>query len=166
MSRVRPIAPSRIKAAVKAAEDAGVRVGAVEVRPDGTIRMTAANETIAEEAAAAAKVRDDALDYGCCIYVMQAESGPIKIGISNDVYRRHGDFRIKSLETINVIFYAKCADRYTARAIESMVHKLFHEARIDGEWFDIEPHVGVSAIIEMSKKSGHELLDCVYENRN
>jgi hypothetical protein len=39
MTRVRPIAASRIKAAVKAAEDAGVRVGAIEVQPDGTIRV-------------------------------------------------------------------------------------------------------------------------------
>ena len=45
MSRLRPIAASRIKAAVKAAEEAGLRVGAIELQPDGTIKVTAASET-------------------------------------------------------------------------------------------------------------------------
>lgn len=42
MPRLRRITPSRIKAAVKAAEDAGLRVGRVEIDRDGKIILIAA----------------------------------------------------------------------------------------------------------------------------
>jgi hypothetical protein len=44
MARASRIAPARITTAVKAVEDAGVRIGTVEVLPDGTIKVTALDE--------------------------------------------------------------------------------------------------------------------------
>lgn len=70
------------------------------------------------------------------IYVVEKESGGVKIGVSQGVEGRiktlssQGGFKVK-----NLFHTQPCSNAY---AIENSLHKYFCSKRIDGEWFDVD----------------------------
>jgi hypothetical protein len=70
------------------------------------------------------------------LYFIQAESGPIKIGISDNVERRLANIRNQLYEdaTLLAVFHGD-------RRLEQRLHRSLKRYRLRGEWFDPHPHV-------------------------
>jgi hypothetical protein len=66
-------------------------------------------------------------------YLMRRPNGHHKIGISNDVDRRHDQIR-RDFPGTSLIGWFDCDDM---RQAERMLHDQFAEKRQDGEWFDL-----------------------------
>lgn len=76
------------------------------------------------------------------VYFIQVEnSGPIKIGISWDIFRRLTHIQSASYEELHLIGDIHCRDRKAALALESELHQQFKDFHIRGEWFRAEPEV-------------------------
>jgi hypothetical protein len=77
------------------------------------------------------------------LYVIQSESGHVKVGISSDPEKRRkcleesGPFR---LSLVHVLDDALASD------IERVAHKILKGKRMRGEWYDIAPGEAISAI--------------------
>lgn len=70
------------------------------------------------------------------LYLIQSESGYIKIGISKRVERRLRDLQISSPEKLTLLFYQPLQK---AELIEKKLHQRFSDKRLRGEWFDLTP---------------------------
>ncbi len=71
-----------------------------------------------------------------CLYAIQAESGPIKLGISV-----HPQSRLSQLQTASHEPLALIATTRGTEADEAALHSLFAESRLRGEWFADSPHL-------------------------
>lgn len=84
------------------------------------------------------------------IYVVEKESGAVKIGISQDAEKRirtlskQGGFKIMNLFHTN-----PCSN---AREIEHQMHIKYKEFRIDGEWFKVSFDDSVKSLKEIFDK--------------
>ena len=85
-----------------------------------------------------------------CIYVVEKESGAVKIGISQDVEKRirtlskQGGFKI-----MNLFYTNPCSN---AREIEHQMHIKYKGFRIDGEWFKVSFDDSVKSLKEIFNK--------------
>lgn len=68
------------------------------------------------------------------VYLLYSESGLYKIGVSNDVEKRMSTLKTGSGYPIMCLAYYKTKDKPTT--VERILHKLFDEFRVQGEWFD------------------------------
>jgi len=79
------------------------------------------------------------------IYVVQASSGEVKIGISSNVRKRIESLKTSSPLPLNAVFTAQTND---AKSVEKIVHAKFRQNRVQGEWFKIDSQCAVDAITE------------------
>lgn len=70
------------------------------------------------------------------VYFVGSESGPVKIGFSNDVFRRFRALRNSSPVPLYVL-----AARSGSRVVEREYHRRFARFRIHGEWFERTPEL-------------------------
>ena len=80
------------------------------------------------------------------IYVIGREGGPVKIGVS---VQPHG--RVIELQTgcpfpLKLFYAHPIATRAEAMQHEAMIHRVYEENRLVGEWFDICEEQGQEAI--------------------
>ena len=84
-------------------------------------------------------------ESGCCVYfVQQGANGPIKIGRSNfsDIRVRVSSLQVGNPQKINLIGCFAAIPAY-----ELVLHRIFEDARIRGEWYT--PTQDLLDIIEM-----------------
>jgi len=74
-------------------------------------------------------------------FVQQAPDGPIKIGISRDVQGRIAALQSSSAHPLRLLGQIP-----GGRALEAHLHELFHERRLQGEWF--EPVADILSLME------------------
>lgn len=69
------------------------------------------------------------------MYVVETESGKIKIGITTDPKTRMKSLKTITFEKIiNQFLSIKCSDYMD---IEKELHDYFNDKRLNGEWFDV-----------------------------
>ncbi len=90
------------------------------------------------------------------IYFLQAESGPIKIGIANNFPNRLKAINTHNHEKLTPIYIFESAKDIAGR-LEKALHKYFKDYRIKGEWF--WNHKVVLTAIEQFKKNN--ILDLI-----
>ena len=72
------------------------------------------------------------------VYLMKnIRSGLVKIGMTNDVYRRWYELRRAYSEYVFVRYALIVSDRQHAFKLETALHRHFSNARRLGEWFDL-----------------------------
>lgn len=97
------------------------------------------------------------------IYVMGAENGRIKIGISKNVEERARVIGLeKEVGILNVYKTKLCSNPY---AIERLCHEHFNDKRIVGEWFDISFDDAVSVVKNIFNKHA-EFIETKYSSWN
>ena len=77
------------------------------------------------------------------LYVIGAEDGPLKIGISTDVGGRLAALQSHSPHALVAHHQAQPGD---ARLVERVAHQLLAAKRVRGEWFDVSIDDAVAAI--------------------
>jgi hypothetical protein len=78
------------------------------------------------------------------VYIIGAEGGPRKIGISDNPARRLITLGASSKRPLSVLAsYPRGAD---ARTVERVAHKLLVEKRLGGEWFDVTDEQAEAAV--------------------
>lgn len=70
------------------------------------------------------------------IYFIQAASGPVKVGITDNFSRRLRQIQDNIWEDVAVL-----AVFYGDRALESRLHRIFHRHKLRGEWYDPHPNI-------------------------
>lgn len=69
------------------------------------------------------------------VYVVQA-ADKVKIGVSNNPYKRLQFFRTGSVVPVEMVWVIESAD---GRRLEAILHDRFDRFRTHGEWFEAEP---------------------------
>lgn len=69
------------------------------------------------------------------LYILEAENGLLKIGITNNLDRRMMHLQVNSPLNVGVVESFEVED---ARHIESEIHKILSEENSHGEWFELE----------------------------
>lgn len=84
------------------------------------------------------------------IYVMLADDGKVKIGVSKDVSKRIKSIEnAKEVKIINTFKTKKCSNPHT---VERACHELFKDNRVFGEWFDLNFEVAINGVKDIFNK--------------
>lgn len=70
------------------------------------------------------------------VYILRC-GDVVKIGISNDPYKRVKQLQTGNSNKISLVCYVKMRTRIEAHNLESVLHKEFYSDNTLGEWFDI-----------------------------
>lgn len=73
------------------------------------------------------------------VYIIQAKSGAIKIGIAVDTRQRLATHQVSNHEQLTLIYSFECQSIEQATKIEQALHTRYHAQNIHGEWFAVEP---------------------------
>jgi hypothetical protein len=73
---------------------------------------------------------NDPYDVWSFVYFIQAESGPIKIGITDNIEKRKNELQTANHEKLTVLHYTT-----GGRALEKHLHERFNKFNKLGEWF-------------------------------
>lgn len=77
----------------------------------------------------------DSTTKPCCVYVIQAASGAVKIGIAGNVNTRLNDLQTANPEKLKLLYKLEVRNRRAAEGLESLLHERYAEDNIRGEWF-------------------------------
>ena len=80
------------------------------------------------------------------LYVIGAENGPIKIGITGNLTGRLSSIQTGCPFPAIIWFVKPIFSRALAAKHEQTIHMVYRERRLAGEWFDIDAEQGVEAI--------------------
>lgn len=83
------------------------------------------------------------------VYLIQAESGPVKIGIATDPNRRLSELQTANYELLTLLYRLECNSLTDAQQLETVLHRRYAQQRIRGEWFDSDP-INIIEDIEMA----------------
>lgn len=88
----------------------------------------------------------------CFIYVMakvqdDGWSAPVKVGISHNPGARVGSINTASPFRVGIFRQFKIAQRRGAEELERTFHKINADARLNGEWFQMEPDAAVLCLV-------------------
>ena len=75
----------------------------------------------------------------CYLYVIQVASGPVKIGIAQDVDARLPTLQTANFEELHIVYSFQCLSMEHASALEMVLHRRYCEQRLRGEWFNVQP---------------------------
>lgn len=79
------------------------------------------------------------------IYIIQSQSGPVKIGYSQDPEKRLKQLQTGSSDKLTL--HAKInVEKEHVKLLEKTIHRMNSHKRIDGEWFDLNPDDAVRDI--------------------
>lgn len=87
--------------------------------------------------------------FGVYLYVMcfmgrpHEPIGPVKIGITGNVQSRLAAVQTGCHQRLEVLAAFNLPDRDAARLVESELHRLGKNWRLEGEWFDIDPIIAL-----------------------
>lgn len=70
-----------------------------------------------------------------CYFIQCGKSGPVKIGICDNISKRISSMQTGNPEELRLAFAIECKSRKMAEAIEQDFHKYFKSRNIRGEWF-------------------------------
>src|SRR3990167_9411478 len=73
------------------------------------------------------------------VYLIQVESGPVKIGISIDVSQRLAGLQSSNHELLTLFYRFDCESVEQARTIEQLLHARYSNQHIRGEWYRVDP---------------------------
>lgn len=73
----------------------------------------------------------------CCVYVIQSQSGAVKIGIATDVSARLSELQTGNHETLTAVYRLEVENRQKALALESLLHQRYANTSMRGEWFRV-----------------------------
>jgi hypothetical protein len=80
------------------------------------------------------------------VYVIGAEDGAQKIGISNRIETRLTDLQTACPMELKVHGRLRCDTEAQARAVERLAHRILHRQRRRGEWFDVTPERALEVV--------------------
>ena len=92
-----------------------------------------------------------------CIYIIKAESGPVKIGIAGNVRTRLGQLQNASAYPLEVIYAAQVGR--DAEPLERRVHRVLEAERMAGEWFNVMPELAIRTVLTAADEMGLTLAD-------
>ena len=88
-------------------------------------------------------------DWDTCLYVMVAETGYAKVGITKNLKQRLNAIQNGNPHEVSV-YWSRCYHGQS-RIIEQTTLKHFAESRLRGEWLDVPPDEIVAYIEECAK---------------
>lgn len=93
------------------------------------------------------------------IYVIGADTGPVKIGYASDIFQRLADIQISHWQTLKVHYAAWTSGRLTAGDVEKEAHAILDKAklRVRGEWFDVSHQLACDTIHVAARNAGRKL---------
>lgn len=80
------------------------------------------------------------------IYAIGNEDGPVKIGITYELGGRLRALRTSCPFPIEIIHAERMPSRSKARRMETVIHAVYREKRLCGEWFSIDADQAWEAI--------------------
>ncbi|WP_461535179.1 GIY-YIG nuclease family protein [Spongorhabdus nitratireducens] len=73
------------------------------------------------------------------LYVIGPKGGPLKIGISNDAYKRRGELNIGNHQYLYIHHKVEFATKQEAEDAERNLHFFYQDHHLRGEWFKLYP---------------------------
>lgn len=78
-------------------------------------------------------------------------SAPVKVGITKSISTRFNTLKTASAYPLEVYAALPFPSREDAQKLEWAFHKVMDRRRLNGEWFNIEPHDAMRAMVENIK---------------
>jgi Meiotically Up-regulated Gene 113 (MUG113) protein len=100
-------------------------------------------------------VVDTNVSSGSFIYVVQADNGMLKIGVSTNPSARLAQLRTASPFKLSLAYMG--ALRCDGYAVEAAAHETLSRHRLEGEWFNCPPEAAVAAISAAAYKLGEPI---------
>src|SRR5688500_39085 len=72
------------------------------------------------------------------VYIIKAESGAVKIGVTNNLFGRFQHMQSNNHEKLTLCLSVECADEHQMYGLESLLHERYATQRIRGEWFNVD----------------------------
>jgi Meiotically up-regulated gene 113 len=91
------------------------------------------------------------------VYVITADHGLSKIGISNDPAGRLKSLQTGSAHPLRVALAIPVPTASTAYEIEQEAHALLTDRRASGEWFSVSSNVAIAAVYGAAERLGVDL---------
>lgn len=91
------------------------------------------------------------------IYVMASGGGPVKIGVTRQITSRVSTLCAASPYPITVAFLAAVND--DPFLLETYVHQLLADRRLNAEWFDVNPSEAIDTIRRAARDLGAALAE-------
>lgn len=92
------------------------------------------------------------------VYVIQAEGGPVKVGVAGDPLRRLVALQTASFARLSLHF-AKVVPSGQAAQVEARAHQQLADKRRAGEWFDVPAATAADALVSAARDLGVDLQD-------
>lgn len=80
------------------------------------------------------------------IYAIGCPDGPVKIGVSASPQGRLNDLQVACPYKIDLLHMRQCRNRRHAMSHERLIHKIYSDHRLIGEWFEIDEEIAIEAI--------------------
>ncbi len=80
------------------------------------------------------------------IYAIGRPQGPVKIGVSSNPQARVGQIQTGCPFKVTLLHSAALPNRGEAEAQESIIHGVYEDRRIIGEWFKMDREIATEAI--------------------
>jgi len=88
------------------------------------------------------------------VYLVQSESGAVKIGVSKDVDRRLSDLQVAHPHDLTLL---ACVESSNANSLENRLHDRYSKYNINGEWFDL-PNGELDNIVQKFNEQKESIL--------
>lgn len=73
------------------------------------------------------------------VYLVQAEDGPVKIGVTNDLDGRMSGLQTGTPMELKLRYFVECFTEAVAYRLEKLLHERYQEFLVRGEWFNVDP---------------------------
>jgi hypothetical protein len=93
------------------------------------------------------------------VYVIEAEGGPVKIGIARDPHQRLATLRTAAPLPLRIA-HIEAVEEKSAAHIEKQAHRALAPHRLHGEWFATTATIARDAI-QQAREATESQLDCV-----
>jgi predicted GIY-YIG superfamily endonuclease len=80
------------------------------------------------------------------IYVIGRRDGPVKIGVTISLESRLATLQTGCPFQIEILHYRLICSRGLALKHEQVIHRVYLEKRLRGEWFDMDSDQGIEAV--------------------
>lgn len=91
------------------------------------------------------------------VYVIEAEDGLLKIGISKNPRQRLSDLQTGSPRPLRLVHVQECNG--VAQIVEQRAHVQLAKYRKEGEWFEIDRAVAIDAIEQIAATYCEDVAD-------
>lgn len=82
------------------------------------------------------------------VYIIGAQDGPVKVGITTSLLSRLRSLQTGSSHKLELLYVYTALTRADAVKMEQWFHEVHAENRLEGEWFDLSAELAIEGLAD------------------